>query len=224
MENIKTHSKAKRSRKIIQKSSGFGKSCPNTSQQSKPCGYRPCVEWIPAGWYACIPFFGTCGAGEQKRKFSCEQNGQLIQRELCDQVFGNIEDIFARSERVQNCYLLCENEDLKIGWSSWSICEDNNECGATEKVKIRTRIQANPLSMEFVKETEFDNCTVPACTFERSGEYPEKKSASQGRAAETQKETTRSNRMAVSKKTEPASVRVILWVFLFSGNVNKHRA
>ena len=206
---------AKRTRRIIEKSSGFGKSCPNNSQQSKPCGYHPCVEWKLLDWYACIPYFGTCGAGEQKRKLTCHQNGQLIQRELCEEISGRIEDIFPRSERIQSCYLLCKDEDLKIPWSSWSTC--NNACESVEaakKLKIRTRIEANPLSMDFKKFTEFENCTTP-CIYGISADQ-----GSQNFTNESMAWLNETRKKELSVKKESESVRVILWIFLISGKVN----
>ena len=205
---------AKRSRRIIQKSSGFGKSCPNISQQSKPCGYRPCVEWKLLDWYACIPYFGSCGAGEQKRKLTCRQNGQLIQRELCEEISGRIEDIFPRSERIQPCYLLCKNEDLKIPWSSWSICESSCESEKKSKLKIRTRIEASPLSMEYKKFTEFENCTS-SCSYGISADQGNKSYANDSEVGSNE---ARKKDPPVKKESE--SVRIILWIFLFSGNVN----
>ena len=123
--------------------------------------------------------------------------------------------MFSRSERIQPCYLLCNTEDLKILWSSWSTCE--NACESeegTEKLKIRTRIEANTLSMEYKKFTEFENCTAP-CLYGISADNESKSYANESKAASNE---ARKKEPAVKKESEP--VRVILWVFLFSGNVN----
>ena len=68
--------------------------------------------------------------------------------------------------------------------------------------------------MEYKKFTEFENCTAP-CLYGITADNESESYANESEAASNE---ARKKDPSVKNESEP--VRVILWVFLFSGNVN----